>query len=93
MSEPYFIEKSIQKLISKNRKVFKGTESEEYIDAKLPKIIEELLQRIWDGLYNYSFDEDNIHTDKFILDILPNILDETQKATTRLGHHFCILYI
>lgn len=61
MSEPYFIEKGIQKLISENRKVFKGTESEfdEYINEKLPKIIEELLQGIWDELYEYSFDKEN----------------------------------
>lgn len=61
MSEPYFIEKGIKKLVAKYRKAFKGTESEfdDYVKSKLPKIIEELLQGIWDGLYNYSFDENN----------------------------------
>lgn len=61
MSEPYFIEKGIKELIAANRKVFKGTKPEfdKYINAKLPKIIEELLQGVWDGLYDYSFDENN----------------------------------
>ena len=61
MQEEFFIEKTIQKVISERRAEFDGTDEDfdKFLEKKLPKIVKKLLQGVWEALYDYCFDEKN----------------------------------
>lgn len=61
MQEEFFIEKTIQKVISERRAEFDGTDEDfdKFLEKKLPKIVKKLLQGVWEALYDFCFDEKN----------------------------------
>lgn len=61
MEQPYFIEKSIQNLISKQRKKYKGLEEEfeKGLKDKIPDAINKITKAVAEEIYKYCLDDNN----------------------------------